>query len=998
MYQKKKWEKAVEYLNVIIELNQDNVLNDTTLSFIQTAKTISDEHLPQNHIEKAKVYQFQGKAYIELGYQDSAIFYLEKASTIFDHLQVWERKAWVMIMLGVSHYYREDYTQMETYLSQVEKIVHQYQLSPTILDTMYELLGVLYFTIRKDYEKAIKVSFRSLDKLLKLNKKSYNDSLFIANLYNNIGVYYGKMNNLSRASYYYKLCLELTNNMTMPEFDRVEILTNYGNILELFGKHTDALFFYKKALHYNANQPHSHKRYNAYIQINKHLGQIYTRLNDLDSAVHYIDESIKLSNENGISSTSPKIFKGEILFKSNQLKAASHILQQALLAPDFCNEPERLVKAQKTYNTLGKIHLAQKDYDTALQNFQKALAANIPDFKDTADFNQPATITKAHRLDYLIATLENKAQAFKAINTPKSIQQAFQTYQLAIQWAEKMRKDFAFEASKVRLNEKTTQLYKQAIEIAYQLYQSTQETQYINTAFTIAEKYKSILLLESLIDEKGKQHYGVPTCLLERERHLKNNIAFYQQKKLETLEDSVKYTRYDYYHATYNLQLANLKDTLKIYYQGYFDLEYQNTIATIPAIQSQLLQPKQALIQYLATDSSLYVFTIEKDKHHFIMLPYGQNEKWTLQRFQHALSHYQSNKKQTIEAFAPLAHQVYEAFFVPAAQQLSADLVDLVIVPDHQLNYLPFETLLYKTIDKSQANFIQLPYLLKRYQFHYGYSGTLLLENKKRQSTIKTNNKCLAFAPLYKETNQPLKEAIANLRDNTVPLEGTVKEVKAIAHYFDGVFDCSVSATEGNFKKQVHNYGIIHLATHGNSNLEQPDFGHLVFSNMGKDTVEDGLLHQYEIGMLQTNAQLAVLSACETGVGKTYEGEGVMSLGRGFMYAGVPSIVMSLWKMNDRSSSELIPLFYKNLAKGMPKDEALHKAKLSYLDNARAEHAHPYYWAGFIGLGDTQPIKQNSFWDWKAISLGLLGLGLLFLGIWIYNFFIPNLPKPVLPT
>mgnify|MGYP000168007008 FL=1 len=388
-------------------------------------------------------------------------------------------------------------------------------------------------------------------------------------------------------------------------------------------------------------------------------------------------------------------------------------------------------------------------------------------------------------------------------------------------------------------------------------------------------------------------------------------------------------------------------------------------------------------------DSLFYVFVIEKEKSHLITLPKGAKENQLLQDLQANL---QQPKKENLSdqevfvQFTDLAYQGHEKILEPVTKLLSSSVSELIIVPDAGLNYLPFEVLLHEPVASKQVNYITLPYVLKNYQFHYGYSGTLLLENQKQYDRLQTNNQVLAFAPPYKK-EEISKNIIAqrggmsDLRSSNDLLKGTKKEIQAIAKDFDGVFNFSSSATKANFIKQVSDYGILHLAMHGKPSLDNPNNAHLVFSNIENERNKDNLLHHYEITALETKAQLAVLSACETGVGKELEGEGVMSLGRGFMYAGIPSVVMSLWKMNDETTSKLMPLFYNNLAKGMRKDKALHQAKLDYLGNSKYEEAHPFYWAGFVSLGDAQPLKKgNSFFSMKNIGWSILGLLLLFLG------------------
>ena len=145
------------------------------------------------------------------------------------------------------------------------------------------------------------------------------------------------------------------------------------------------------------------------------------------------------------------------------------------------------------------------------------------------------------------------------------------------------------------------------------------------------------------------------------------------------------------------------------------------------------------------------------------------------------------------------------------------------------------------------------------------------------------------------------------------------------------------------------------------------------------------MLHAYEISQMNLNTDLVVLSACETGYGQFKRGEGVMSLARSFMYAGVPSMVVSLWQVNDDATARLMNWFYENLSKGLSKDEALCQAKIIYLKacgNSLA--AHPAYWAAFIQLGDSRTIPVHKvgkitmqLWWWIIGVVGILGISIL---------------------
>jgi CHAT domain-containing protein len=198
---------------------------------------------------------------------------------------------------------------------------------------------------------------------------------------------------------------------------------------------------------------------------------------------------------------------------------------------------------------------------------------------------------------------------------------------------------------------------------------------------------------------------------------------------------------------------------------------------------------------------------------------------------------------------------------------------------------------------------------------------------------------------------------LKNLRKTLPDLPSAKEEVKNLSALYSGKFLFESAANENAFKKAAADYDIIHLAMHGILNQQTPILSSLAFTENG-DSTEDNFLEAWEISHLKLNAQLVVLSACETGYGKFQQGEGVMSLARAFMYAGVPSLVVSLWQVNDASTAEIMQLFYANLAKGMDKAEALRQAKLKYIAECKNPMmAHPAFWAAFVQIGDSRPVK-----------------------------------------
>ncbi len=201
-------------------------------------------------------------------------------------------------------------------------------------------------------------------------------------------------------------------------------------------------------------------------------------------------------------------------------------------------------------------------------------------------------------------------------------------------------------------------------------------------------------------------------------------------------------------------------------------------------------------------------------------------------------------------------------------------------------------------------------------------------------------------------------------RGNLKPLPFSREEVKNILELVGGSLRIDGEATERNFKRYAPGYNILHMAMHTLIDEINPMFSKLVFTQ-DNDTIEDGLLNTFEIYNLSLSANMAVLSSCKSGWGKFISGEGVLSLARGFLYAGVQSIVMTLWEIEDQSSAEVMTLFYKYLRRGQTKDEALRNAKLEFLENADMLKSHPYFWGGYIVIGDTSPV----FYNWRLVII-----------------------------
>jgi CHAT domain-containing protein len=269
----------------------------------------------------------------------------------------------------------------------------------------------------------------------------------------------------------------------------------------------------------------------------------------------------------------------------------------------------------------------------------------------------------------------------------------------------------------------------------------------------------------------------------------------------------------------------------------------------------------------------------------------------------------------------------------------------LIIIPDDEIGWLPFDSFLKSKPAAGQTDYEGLPFLIMDYTFSYGYSTSLIFNKNNR---FLNRTKVYAFSPEYGSSS------------SVAALQGTGIEIQAIYKGFGGVNFSGKTATKENFKSVLQNQDILHLAMHSMSDSVNSKYSYLMFDthNLNQDA---GKLYNYEISLNRIKSPMVVLSACNSGSGTLYSGEGLMSLARGFTLAGASSVIKTAWDINDEASAAIMKNFYYYLSKGKEKDVAMRRAKLDYLENSTPESKNPYYWAAYEVLGDNSPVagKRN---------------------------------------
>lgn len=532
--------------------------------------------------------------------------------------------------------------------------------------------------------------------------------------------------------------------------------------------------------------------------------------------------------------------------------------------------------------------------------------------------------------------------------------------------------------------------------------------EYASEAFRINEQSRARSLLDMLAETGAAITEGVPAELLKRKQENLDrqqdiadvltgiNVSTEElKKKPAELDEELEKLQTEYEEIENQIRTASPR---------YATLT-ANKPLTLAEVQQNVLDDKTALVEYaLQTDES-YLFVATKSGVSLFKLPGRANiEKLAmdlraqlipskLQRRIVGIDVAEANRGLGIASAAPedvapfvaASNALYKVVLEPAAGMIGDKRV--MIVADGALNYIPFEALL-KTADS--GDFSSLGYLVKTNEVIYAPSASVVGAIKQQRAKA-TGRAILVIAdPVFnsndtraqKSTGTPASDAevrglgiqgaLADVAGSTsapapnaameglplARLNGTrieADQISKLAKGSGGQADVwlDLEANEANLgARDISKYRIIHVATHGLLNAERPQFTGVVLSLVGNKTY-DGFVRTDEVFNLRLGSPLVMLSACETGLGKEKRGEGVLGLTRAFMYAGAPTVGVSLWSVADKSTADLMTDFYKRLlstGEGTTSSSALRGAQLAMISGKK--YSAPFYWAPFVLVGD----------------------------------------------
>ncbi len=800
-------------------------------------------------------------------------------------------------------------------------------------------IGLIYESL-SEYEKSLDY----FDQSLTLQKKLSNPS-GIASSLNNIGNIYESLSEYQKALDYHNRSLTLQKELSNPS-GVASSLNNIGNIYENLSEYETALDYHNQSL---SLQKELGNPSGIAASLNN-IGNIHIHLSRYEKALDYYNQSLalqkKLGNPSGIASSLNNI--GSICTNLSEYEMALDYHNQSLALEKELGNPSGIASS---LGNIGNIYICLSQYEMAL-NYH----------------NQSLVIEKELKNNLGISlSLLARAKSYRFL---KKSRQALDDYKNALtKWYEISK--VAKVARESFLKDKIF-FFQEAIDFHILTNNKKEE------AWQIFQKYKGYGFLSLMAESKANLEKTIDPKLRRKRNLILAQISDIQKKLsenskqqeiIDALRNSLEEKEYELRQVIGEIRRVN---------PAFADLVYPEP-ATLEQVQSSL-QNGEVLLEYFFTTKSkfrsgkAYCFIVDKNSLEVIEIGDTAKINNKIKNFLHTLK--DSKNSSMTWTYTEEATELYQLLLDPVLQNRNAS--KLIIAPDEMLHRLPFSALCLPTEEEGET-WKDLSYVADKYEICYVTSATAMVEMSKQKKAKEKKFSLLAMAdPVSENENSMVRQSLSKLpgaRQEVLAIAKNILPEKSLAEEVSEDFiyqnkDISISfgkeAQESKLFSLPLLYNILHFATHGVIDPENSLRSFLLLaptdtnklppkeSNLPLESITDGNLQAREIFHLKDRiqAELVVLSACETGLGMLERGDGVVGFARAWMYAGVNNLVVSLWKVDDISTSRLMESFYQNFFKGKNSGDFLEylsraKKQLRYSEDFAA----PYYWAPFVFIG-----------------------------------------------
>ncbi len=920
---------------IYIEAGEDSLCFETDLKYLELCESYPEATVDERFMSHYAL----GFDYELMGISEKATFHFREAlkPVLSDSIKYLDQVMDGYNGLGAAQWRKGD---LRGAKESFTKSIHFSQYDKDTLNAyMYQANALGNISLVYEDEGNLIKSKESLEKSLAIRQKALKsiDELFqrdqqsrhLIRNYHNLSALYLTLGELERSKQAQDYCVKLRlEQFDKDHPDHAKSNEAYGSIAFARGDYQEALHFYSRSLKdmeigFGSESPYV-------IMAHERLATTYRFMQRYDEALSESSKAIALRRKLGDPSLNQDLGKdyierARIYQEMGDPERAMSDINRAELIFSETRSPEDPIFGT-VFLQKGEL-LSISHPDSAMHFIDKSIGVGESAISDLG-------VKHSRIMAFLPQAYAQKA-SLMAASTGVNVQ-AIEVGKKGVDLLKQSRLSFQDDVSKLALFESEKSVFDVCIDLAFKLYFLSGDKEMLDQAFRLQEERKTILLRDQLNKFSSVRFSSVPDSLLIVEHQLTEILS---GKNDEVTPDEVLKAEKDF---------ANLKRTYKKSYSEYYALRFGDRVVSLDAVSEYARKYQLNLIEYAFTDQSAYAILISPDT---IIA-----ETIDLEALLPSLDRYNQMITSQADSLFDASHFLYRHLFQPFEKKVSGN--QLVVVPDLGLFNLNFETLV------RDFNGGRMNYMIYDYEISYALSAstTIQFESLDRQK----GSRLLAVAPGF--SDELKADYLAGMPDSvfidqaylsSIQQPFSVQTAQRVARSFGGKSLVDSFATESEFNSLAGQYQILHLGTHTEINNVSPLMSKFVLAK-SHDSSQDGYLHAYEIYNMELRAELAVLTACETGIGKETTSEGALSIAHSFAYAGCPSIILSIWQIDEKSSSEIIEGFYKKLNSGASKSAALRAAKLEYLSNASVELSHPYFWSGLVLMGDTSPMVERS--------------------------------------
>lgn len=793
----------------------------------------------------------------------------------------------------------------------------------------------------------------------------------LATGFNNVATAHDKLGEWQRAFENYEKALSMYG--PNPPVKAAYTLDNIGELYAVLGQSRRALEYYLKAKSLAEG-----KESRAEASVLNHLGEFYISQNDLPAALACFQRILELRKDYPVRANALTNI-GSIYARQNKPEKALESYESALKLLEGGEDRRGLAF---TLQKVGEVQFLLNDTNKALE----ALNRTLPIWRAITDKRGEASTL------YTIARIErDRGNLAQALESSKQAINIIETLRTKVTSQRLRSSFFATQQSHYDLH----------INIRMRLYEIDKSSVHLAAALEASEQSRARSLVDTLSEAGANLYQGVSNDLINQEREAQQKLNDKARIQTNILNRKHLKAEAENIEKEVNQAIAEydaVRDKIKKSSPAYEQLTHAQSL-NLNEIQ-QLLDDDTLLLEYFLGEEKSYLWLVSRTSiMGFDSLPKRSEIENKAKAFYEELTKLTSPLNDSRSKDRQPRQSAVSTSVDPVAlsQQLIGPIANkigkkrLIIVGDGALHYLPFGALPSPPLASGGSRRTVAPvrtsYLIEEHEIVYLPSASVL--SILRSETANRKPKPLAVAVIanpvfsaddarFKTAKQATttttapKDAGANLNAARklrsglalVPLPETESEALAIRDVIGNPDQIMIAKDfEANratvMKLQQQQYRIIHFATHGDLDTDHPELSAIIlslFDPQGRDLKEEGFLRLHDIYNMKLPADLIVLSACETGLGQMLKGEGLIGLTRGFMHAGSPRVVASLWRVEDLGTFQLMKRFYEHMVRGnMAPPSALRQAQIDMLRHKRWNS--PYFWAGFVLQGEWSAIR-----------------------------------------